>query len=159
MKSTITNLLIIINLFIFSSLTAGDDEELNDLAFYGFHKVTQIHIEFDPYEGDYIDEYWFLLDNHMVLNFEWYLYQSNDLNIKIGDLVKIVYGKNNGAKNNPNYEMILYLYSRDFHPIAIINGFARENMTLFQAVSVHKIPHENWQGSLLSTKANRIWTQ
>lgn len=66
----------------------GDAVETKSLI--GLHRVKHKRIEFDPYEGYYIDEYHFYLDNNTVWSIGWSIYENNNLNIKSGDVVEIV---------------------------------------------------------------------
>ena len=55
----------------------------------GFHTVKGIYDEWDPYEGQYIERYIFILEDYSVWIIHSYTYNRNHLSLRIGDEVEI----------------------------------------------------------------------
>jgi hypothetical protein len=53
------------------------------------HTVIRKQFEFDPYEGNYIDEYIFTLDDGSKWRFDWFIYEINKLNVQENDIIEI----------------------------------------------------------------------
>jgi guanosine-3',5'-bis(diphosphate) 3'-pyrophosphohydrolase len=65
------------------------------------HKIKSVLFRWDPYEGNYIDEYIFTLDDGSVWNFDWSPYERNGLALRVGDEIQI------SSLGNHQYEMII----------------------------------------------------
>jgi len=55
----------------------------------GRHTVEHKSYQWDPYEGQNIDQYIFCLDDNSRWIFNWFIYERNSLKIQIGDTVDI----------------------------------------------------------------------
>ena len=55
----------------------------------GYHIVTPIHYQGDPYTGDHIDQYILFLDAKSAWYLDWMVYEYNNLHVKVGDSVLI----------------------------------------------------------------------
>ncbi len=61
----------------------------------GLHTIKGVYFEWDPYEGNYIDEYIFTLEDDSTWTFNWYVYERNHLSLRVGDEVEISSSDNN----------------------------------------------------------------
>jgi len=52
--------------------------------------IKSVYFEWDPYEGNYIDEYIFVLDDNSTWMFNWSIYERNHLSLRIGDVIEIL---------------------------------------------------------------------
>lgn len=64
------------------------------------HTIKNVFIEWDPYEGNYIYEYTFMLDDDSFWLIPWDVYEINELALTVGGEVEIASG------NDDKYFMI-----------------------------------------------------
>lgn len=126
--------LCVISAWFSTDISASAEEnfstvEKSNIAIIGPHKVTYLHLNFDPYTGDLVDEYLFLLDNGTVWRFYWSLYDFNNLSLAVEDSVMIAYSED----SNPHYWMAFG------EPLKIV-GFQPtiRDDGVFDAVYIHK---------------------
>lgn len=69
----------------YKNIESVDGESVID-----FHTIKDVHFRWDPYRGDYIDEYIFLLEDDSIWIFNWSVYEFNQLCLQAGDEVAII---------------------------------------------------------------------
>lgn len=89
------------------------------------HVIKGKNFEWDPHEGDHIDEYVFWLDDGTFWKFNWFIYERYQLNIRVGDVIEI--------RKSPNGSFFMNIHTEQ--GIKTVE-FERNSNWLFTSVSM-----------------------
>jgi len=71
------------------NLTSEENKHSNGDAITFNRTVKWTYLEWDPYEGNYIEAYHFGLDDGSIWRFQWNVYERAAVDIQIGDVLEI----------------------------------------------------------------------
>ena len=85
MKNKLIKTILVIFFLIGLPLCAVEQESTEKTQY----TIENIYLEWDPYTGDYIDQYKFLLDDGNVWVIHWFDYEHSSLSWHVGDVVEL----------------------------------------------------------------------